>query len=183
MTAQTVSKAANRYATAFFELLSDSNSIEKARAELQILADCISANDDLERSLRSPVCTREQKAKILADICSWLKFSKLISNFLGVIALNGRASDVLIIHHAFEQIYAKKQNLSQVVVKTAKPMNVEQLKKIREVVTMKIGKDYVFTEQVDPELIGGIQMQIGSTLYDASIAFKLDRLHNAMKGV
>lgn len=157
--------------------------MEKARAELQSLVDCIKVNDDLEKSLRSPVCNREQKSKILADISSVLKFSKLFSNFLGVIALNGRASDVIAIHHAFEQIYAKKQNMSQVVVITAKPMSDKQREQIRKVVTKKTGKDYVLTEQVDPDLIGGIQMQVGSTMYDASLASKLDRLHNSMKGV
>lgn len=205
MTAQTVSKAANRYANAFFELLSDgssleegsgsgglsqsstvsskSESLEEARAELQLLVNCIESNSDLEKSLQSPVCTRDQKSMIFADISSTLNFSKMLSNFLGVIALNGRASDIVAIHRAFEQIYAKKQGLSQVTITTAEPMNNEQRENICNVVKKKTGNDFVLTERVDPDLIGGIQMQIGSTLYDASIATKLDRLHNSMKGV
>lgn len=183
MTVQTVSKAAHRYATAFFELLTESNSMEEARTELQILVDCIKTNDDLKKSLHSPICSREQKATILADLSSKLKFSKLLSNFLGIIAVNGRSRDIVAIHLAFEQIYAKKQGLSQVVVTTAQPMNEQQREDIRKIVQSKTGDDFVLTEQVEPELIGGIQIQIGSTLYDASIASKLDRLNNSMKGV
>ena len=183
MTAQTVSKAANRYATAFFELLPNNSSLEEAKAELRKLVDCIEANEALERSLRSPVFSREQKSELLGDISSKLKFSKTLSNFLGIIALNGRAPDIVAIHRAFEKIYAKKQGLSQVIIRTAKPMGDEERKKICEVVERKTGKDFVLTEQVDADLLGGIQMQIGSTLYDASIASKLDRLHNTMKGV
>jgi len=105
-----------------------------------------------------------------------------LTNFLGVIATNGRASDIFDVQTAFETLYAKERGVQRAVARTAKPMDEAQRARIEGIIAKAVGGDVDLTTEVDPDLVSGIQLQIGSTLIDASLKAKLERMNTAMKG-
>ncbi|MEO1474578.1 MAG: ATP synthase F1 subunit delta, partial [Pseudomonadota bacterium] len=104
------------------------------------------------------------------------------ANFVGVMATNGRARDLLSAQTAFDALYAKQRGVKRAVALTAKPMTDTQRAKVEALLAKTAGGGVELTEEVDPALIGGLQLRIGSKLIDASIATKLDRMNTAMKG-
>jgi F-type H+-transporting ATPase subunit delta len=108
--------------------------------------------------------------------------SGLLANFVGVMARNGRADDILGAQVAFDELYAKQRGVKRAVVRTAKEMSGAERQRIESILAKAVGGEVELSSEVDPSLIGGIQLRIGSKLVDASLAAKLDRMNTAMKG-
>ncbi|MBU0832751.1 MAG: ATP synthase F1 subunit delta, partial [Alphaproteobacteria bacterium] len=106
----------------------------------------------------------------------------LMANFVGVMATNGRTADIVPAQSAFDELYAKQRGVQRAVVRTAKVMTGAERARIESILAKAVGGEVELTSEVDPSLIGGIQLRIGSKLVDASISAKLERMNTAMKG-
>ncbi|MEM0986775.1 MAG: ATP synthase F1 subunit delta [Pseudomonadota bacterium] len=178
----TASEAAQRYASALFELAQDKGKLADIHRDFAGFADLIRKNDALSDLINSPAYSRDEKTSALTEVTKAAGASALFSNFVGVIASNGRARDIPGAQRAFDSLYANQRGVRRATVRTAKPMTTEQRSRMANMLAKAVGGTVEITEEVDEALIGGIQLQIGSKLVDASIASKLDRMNAAMKG-
>jgi len=181
-TSSQTSEAARRYAKALFDLAKDHGNLAEIHTAFSGFVETAASNAELSSLIASPLFAREDKAAALKKIAEAGKLPDLLTNFLGVIATNGRASDIFDVQAAFETLYAKERGVQRAVARTAKPMDEAQRTRIEGIITKAVGGDVDLTTEVDPDLVSGIQLQIGSTLIDASLKAKLERMNTAMKG-
>lgn len=181
-TSSLTSEAARRYATALFDMAKESGSLAEIQASFEGFAKTLASSEDLARLIASPLFAREDKVKALKDIAEKAKLPDLLTRFLGVVATNGRAGDIPATQAAFDALYAKERGVQRAVARTAKPMDDAERARIENIITKAVGGEVELTTEVDPDLVGGIQLRIGSTLIDASLKAKLERLNTAMKG-
>lgn len=181
-TVKQASEAARRYALALFELAQDKGDLATAHKDLKTFSDMVKSSEDLQRLLDSPAFSREDKISALGELAKKAGLSDLVAKFLGAMAQNGRAKDVLGAQIAFDELYAKQRGVKRAVVRTAKQMSGAEQARIESILAKAVGGEVELSSEVDPSLIGGIQLRIGSQLVDASLAAKLDRMNTAMKG-
>ena len=180
--AKTATEAARRYAGAIFELAKDKNALKDVATDLKTLTALADDSEDMRRLMQSPAFSSEDKTKALVAIAEKAGLSKLTTGFVGTMAQNGRARDLVGAAKHFDVLYAKERGVKRALASTAKKMSAAQRKKLEGVIAKAIGSDVELETEVNPDLVGGIQLRVGSTLIDASIAAKLDRMNTAMKG-
>lgn len=176
------SQAAQRYARALFELAQDNGKLADVNRDFAAFSEMVRENGDLASMIASPAFGRESKRDALVAIADAAGFTPIMKNFLGVMAENGRARELPSAQRAFDLLYASQRGIKRAVARTAKPMSASQRERLEGILAKAVGGDVELTEEVDESLIGGIQLRVGSTLVDASIAAKLDRMNSAMKG-
>jgi F-type H+-transporting ATPase subunit delta len=175
-------EAAQRYAAAVFELALDSGLVDAVEEGLTALSKTIQSNKDLARTLKSPLHKSEEKAAVLAAIGEKLGLNDLARRFVGVAALNRRAGDIPAMANAFAERAAKHRGSTRIVARVARPISKDQALELESVVSKSLGRTVKVEVEVDPALIGGLQIKMGSRLVDASIRTKLTQLTNLMKG-
>lgn len=176
------SETAQRYARALFELAQDKGELAGVHKDFKAFAALVKASDDLRRLLNSPAFSRTAKVGALAELAKKAGYSALFTKFLGAVASNGRAREILGAEVAFDQLYAQQRGVQRAVVRTAKEMTGAEKVRIESLLAKVVGGDVELTSEVDPSLIGGIQLRLGSKLVDASVAKKLERMNTVMKG-
>jgi F-type H+-transporting ATPase subunit delta len=176
------SEAAQRYAAAVFDLALDTGEVDAVDAGLTQLAKTIEGNADLARTLKSPLYKSEDKAAVLAALGEKLNLPQLARRFVGVAALNRRAGDVPAMARAFADRAAKHRGLSRITARVAHAVSKDQVMALESAMSKSLGRNVSVDVEVDPALIGGLQVKIGSRLVDASIRTKLNALTNLMKG-
>ena len=176
------SEAARRYASALFELAQDKGDLANVHKDFKAFADLAEGSADLTLLLESPAFSREDKVKALSEVAKKAALGGLFGKFLGTMAQNGRSRDILGAQVAFEELYAKQRGVKRALVRTAKEMTGAERQRIESILAKAVGGEVELTSEVDPSLIGGIQLRIGSQLVDASLAAKLERMNTAMKG-
>jgi len=175
-------QAAQRYAAAVFDLALDTGEVDAVDKALMSLAKVIEGDATLSRVLKSPLYKSEEKAGVLAALGDKLGLPQLARRFIGVAALNRRAGDIPSMAKAFAEKAAKHRGSSRVVARVAHPVTQEQVMKLESAVSKSLGRSVTVDVEVDPALIGGLQLKMGSRLVDASIRTKLNNLTNLMKG-
>jgi len=176
------SETAKRYARALFELAQDKGELANVNKDFRGFVALVRGSADLRRLLDSPAFGRATKVSALAEIAKQAGYSSLFAKFVGVMATNGRSRDILGAEVAFDRLYAAQRGVQRVVVRTAKEMTGAEKARIESLLARLAGGEVELSSEVDPSLIGGIQLRLGSKLIDASIARKLDRMNTAMKG-
>lgn len=176
------SEAAQRYASALFELAQDKGQLSEVHRSFADFAALIRESEDLSRLIASPAFSRDDKKAALLAISDSAGVTPLVKNMLGVMAQNGRAREILGAQRAFDTLYANQRGVKRAMARTAKSMSADQRARLEAILAKAVGGEVELSEEVDESLIGGIQLQIGSTLVDASLAAKLDRMNSAMKG-
>ena len=177
-----ISEAAQRYAAAVFDLALTAGEVDAVDAGLTQLAKTINGDAALSRALKSPLYKSEEKAAVLAQIGDKIGLPDLAKRFVGVAALNRRAGDITGMARAFAEKAAKHRGTSRVLARVAKPITKDQTLDLESAVSKSLGRTVTVEVEVDPALIGGLQLKIGSKLVDASIRTKLNNLTNIMKG-
>jgi len=176
------SEAARRYARALFELAQDKGQLADVHNDYKAFVEMAAGSKDLGILLESPAFSRDEKVKALAEVMKKSGLGTLMANFVGVMATNGRTADIVPAQSAFDELYAKQRGVQRAVVRTAKDMTGAERARIESILAKAVGGEVELTSEVDPSLIGGIQLRIGSKLVDASISAKLERMNTAMKG-
>ena len=151
-------------------------------SDLTTLGQAISDSADLAALIRNPRVTREAAAAAMANVGTLLKVSPLTANFLGVLAQNRRLAALPEVVRAFTTIAAAARGEVSAEVTSAHALSATQLKALSEKLKAREGKDVKLTTKVDPELLGGLVVRIGSTQIDSSIRTRLNTLAQAMKG-
>lgn len=172
---------AGRYAAALFDLAREANAIDAVEGELESLAAAIDGSDDLRGFLKSPVYGRDDQLKAMSAIAEKAGFSALTMNFLKLVAKNRRlfALDAMI--RAFAARAAAHRGEVSAEAISAAPMSEDQVKALRLEIETMLGKAVNLETRVDPGLLGGLVVRIGSKMIDSSLRTKLNRLRTRMK--
>jgi F-type H+-transporting ATPase subunit delta len=178
-----VSGVAERYAAALFDLADERRTLDEAAADLRQLRGMLEASGDFLRLIRSPVLSRGEQAKAIGVLAERAELSPLVRDFLAVIARNRRLVAVPAIIEAFLHKLATRRGEVNAQVTTALALSETQLATLNEQLRRSIGSRVSVDVRVDPELIGGMIVRVGSRMVDASIKSKLQRLQLAMKSV
>lgn len=170
-----------RYAQALFDLADETKALDAVRADLKSLRAAFVDSADLRRLLTSPVIAAEDQAKGLVAIADKARFNATTRKFLGLLAANARARDLTAVIGAFEGLYAKKTGVVAAEVVSAQALSAAQLKSVQAALRAALGKDPETTVRVDPSILGGLKVKVGSRLFDASLKTKLDQMKFALK--
>jgi F-type H+-transporting ATPase subunit delta len=170
-----------RYAQALFDLAKDERQVAAVESDLKSLKTMIAEAGDLKALLASPKFSAEDKGRGLAAISAKAAFNTTTRNFLGLLAANGRAGALPSVITAFEALAAAERGAVSAQVTTAVPLSPAQASGVAAALRQALGKDPEIETRVDPALLGGIKVKVGSRLYDASLKSKLDQLKFALK--
>jgi len=171
-----------RYASALFQLASEQKAVAAVESDLDKLGEAITSSADLSALINSPRVSRDDAAKVMDGIVSVLGLSPVTKNFLGVLANNRRLSALPDIVRAFASIAAAARGEVTAEVTSAHALTATQLKALAAKLKEREGKDVKIKTTVDPEVLGGLVVRIGSTQIDSSIRTRLNSLAQAMKG-
>ena len=170
-----------RYAQALFDLATEDRNLAAVEADLKALKSMCADSKDLRSLLASPAFSAEDKGKALDALAVKAKLNPITRKFLGLLAVNGRASVLLDAISGFEELAANARGAVSARVTTAVPLTTAQSKGVAAALRTALGKDPEIETRVDPSLLGGIKVQVGSRLFDASLRSKLDSLKFALK--
>ena len=173
---------AGRYASALFDLARNARQIESVGNSLDALGQALLDSKDFNELITSPLVSREAAGKSFAALAPDLGIDPITTNFLGVLARNGRKGELRNVIRAFRRLASEHRGEATAEVVTARPLNDDQLSALRQQLRGRAGRDVNIDTSVDPDILGGIVVKLGSQRIDASIRTKLNRLASAMKG-
>jgi F-type H+-transporting ATPase subunit delta len=171
-----------RYASALFDLAKDQGQLKEVEADLAKFAAVLGSSDDLQRMVRSPVFSAGDQGKALAAIFAKGGLGGLTSNFLKLLARNRRLFAVADMIKIFRALAARQRGEVAAEVSSAHPLTDAQLAALKDSLKASVGKDVMLHAKVDPALLGGLVVKIGSRMIDSSLRTKLNSLKVAMKG-
>ena len=171
-----------RYATALFELARDENKLDKVGASLATLKQALAESDDLKRLVASPLISRSEAGKAVAALVKPLKLDPLTANFLGVLAENHRLGALGPIIRDFNILSARYRGETSAQVITAHPLDKGQMAALTARLKSIVGSEVAVDATVDPNILGGLVVRLGSRQIDGSIRTNLNALATAMKG-
>lgn len=174
-----VTKAAKRYAMALLETAKAKNAVDQVLKDVLVIKSTIDASRELKLFLKSPLVKPRDKRAVL-DAIFKERVSEGTVQFLELVTEKGRESILHDIVVAFTEKYNLYAGIITVEVKSAHPLTDQQKKMLREKLEEVTSKKVELTETVQPELIGGISVQIDDTVYDATIKHKLNQLENRL---
>lgn len=181
-TSKGVTGIADRYATALFDLAGDKKALDQVATDLRGLRGMIDGSSDLRRLIVSPVLSREDQGRAIGAVADKAGFSPLTKNFLGLVARNRRLFAVPGMIAAYLARLAEKRGEMTAEVSAAQPLSEAQLEALAKQLKKATGSKVAVEVKIDPALLGGIVVKIGSRMVDASLRSKLNRLQLALKG-
>lgn len=170
-----------RYATALFELARDEKSVDAVKADLDKFAAMLADSADLNRLVRSPVFGADSQAKALAAVLEKAGIGGISAKFLKVLTVNRRLFAVSDVIRAFNALVAKFKGEATADVTVAEKLSDKNLDALKSALKSVTGKDVALNVKVDPSLIGGLVVKLGSRMVDSSLRTKLNSIKHAMK--
>ena len=182
-TASISSGIAARYATALFDLATETSGLQALEGDVDEIDAALRTSADLRDLISSPLYTRDEQGNAIAAIAAKAGLSALTSNTLALLAAKRRLFVLpqLLADLRARIAAAKGEVTAEVIAATA--LSAEQSAKLAETLKARVGKDVKVNVAVDESLIGGLVVKLGSTMIDTSIKSKLAALQNAMKEV
>ena len=180
--AGSVAGVAGRYASALFELAREREAVDAVARDLEAVSTMLDESAELGRALESPVVKAEAKASIARALGERAGFDDLTVRFLGVLGEEQRLDLVADMANAFQALVADHRGETTVEVVSAVPLAAEQEAAVREMAAASLGRTIRLETAVDPDLLGGLVVRIGSRMIDASVKTKLRHLELAMRG-
>ncbi len=178
-----VSGMAGRYATALFELAQEAGSTDAVAADLDRFKGLIAESADLARLVKSPVFTAEEQLKAVTAVLQAVGIAGLSANFVKLVAQNRRLFALSSICDAFSALVAASRGQSVAQVTVAEPLNDTHYATLKQALAQQTGKDVSLDVTVDPSILGGLIVKLGSRMVDASLKTKLNSIRHAMKEV
>jgi F-type H+-transporting ATPase subunit delta len=176
-----VSGIAERYAAALYELADEAKALDAAAADLSALKSLIAQNADLQRFLRSPLVGREAQTKGMLAVLDAAKASDLVRRFVGVVGSHRRLFALAAMIDAFLKTLAKRRGEASAEVTSARPLTEAERSGLAEALKAAVGKKVTVAAKVDPGLIGGLVVRVGSRMVDNSVRTQLNKLQRALK--
>ena len=184
MSTSVTTGVAGRYASALFELADSAKSLDQVAQDFDTFRKLLAESSDLSRLIASPVIGRDLQGKALLAVLDAAGVAGLTRNFIGTVAANGRARELPAMAAAFLAELARRRGETSAVVTSAVPLTPQQLQQLSDALRSVLGGAKVSIDaHVDPDILGGLVVKVGSRLFDSSIRSKLQRLQLAMKGV
>ncbi len=172
---------AGRYASALFDLASENGTVTAVESDLDKLEAGLSESPELAALTTNPKVGRTAAEKALWSVSAIMGLSELTQNFLGVLAQNRRLAQLPKIIRAFRAIAAAQRGEVTAEVTSAHPLTDAQLDQLKSKLTQREGRTVILSTKVDPELLGGLVVTMGSKRIDGSIRTRLNSLAQAMK--
>ncbi len=172
---------AGRYATALFELALEEKSLDKVKADLDTFDAAIAESSDLQRLVRSPVFGADEQVKALTALLAKLGIKGLAANFLRVITTNRRLFAIRDMIKTFRSLVARHKGEVTADVTVAETLNDKNLAALKSALKSVTGKDVDLNVRIDPSIIGGLIVKVGSRMVDSSLRTKLNSIKYAMK--
>lgn len=174
---------AERYAGALYELADEAKILDEVANDLNGIKQLFSESADFRRLIRSPVLGRKDQEKAIAAIAEQAGAQTITTNFLRLIARNRRLFALSAMVDAFLAILAERRGEVRAQIRSAHPLTDDQTARLEASLRDVAGAKVTLETSVDPSLLGGLVVQLGSRMYDSSLRTKLQRLQHAMKGV
>ncbi len=171
-----------RYATALFELARDSKTLDAVGASLATLKQALAESADLKTVTTSPLIGRADQGKAIAATAAVLQLDPITSKFLGVLAENRRLAALPAIARDFQTLSARHRGETSAEVVTAHPLDEGQMAALKARLKSMVGSEVSVEASVNPAILGGLIVKMGSRQIDGSIRTKLNALATAMKG-
>jgi F-type H+-transporting ATPase subunit delta len=176
-----VSGVSGRYATALFELARDEKAVDAVMADLATFDAMLAESADLKRLVRSPVFSAESQSRALAAVLGQAGITGIAANFLKVLTANRRLFAVSDVIRAFRALVAKFRGEATADVTVAEALSDSNLDALKVALKSVTGKDVALNVKVDPSIIGGLVVKLGSRMVDSSLRTKLNSIKHAMK--
>jgi F-type H+-transporting ATPase subunit delta len=177
-----VSGLAGRYAAALFDLAKDRDALDAIAGDLRGLQGMIAESADLRRLIQSPVLSRDEQGRALAALGAKAGFEPLTRQFLGVLAHQRRLFALPEVVEAYDAMLAEHKGEIGAEVVSAVPLSEAQLASVQQHLSAAVGQAVKLSTAVDPNLLGGLVVRVGSRMIDASIRTKLHQLELALRG-
>ena len=176
-----VSGVSGRYATALFELARDEKSVDAVKVELDRFEAMLADSADLKRLVRSPVFSADAQLKALSAVLDRAGISGVAAKFLKVLTANRRLFAVSDVIRAFGALVAKFKGEATADVTVAEALSDKNLDALKAALKAVTGKDVALNVKIDPSIIGGLVVKLGSRMVDSSLRTKLNSIKYAMK--
>jgi F-type H+-transporting ATPase subunit delta len=173
---------AGRYATAAFELARDNNALDSTAADLTALKAVLEASPELTRLVRSPAFSREEQAKGMDSVLRAANASPLARKLVLLLTSKRRLYILADVIDAFEALMARHRGEVAASVTSARALDAAETEELKRVLKENLGREPKLELKVDPSLLGGLVLRIGSRMIDSSLRTKLDGLRIAMRG-
>ncbi len=173
---------AGRYATALFGLARDEQQIDAVTRSLDTIEAAMTDSADFKSLVTSPLFGRVEAGKAIRALTPTLGLDPITAKFLGVLADNGRLSELKPVIKMVRRLASDERGETAAEVTSAYPLNDEQVARLNSNLKARLGRDVAIDAKVDPSLLGGLVVRLGSQMIDASIKTKLNNLALAMKG-
>jgi F-type H+-transporting ATPase subunit delta len=171
-----------RYATALFKLARDENQLDAVSESLAGVKQALGESDDLKRLVASPLVSRDEARKAIDAVAASMGLDPLTRNFLGVLAANRRLGVLPAIIRDFTTLAASHRGETSAQVVSAHPLDANQMATLQTRLKSMVGSEVAVDASVDPSILGGLIVRLGSRQIDGSIRTKLNALATAMKG-
>ena len=176
-----VSGMAGRYATALFELALEERALDAVKTDLDRFEGLLAGSPDLVRLVRSPVFSADEQERALEAVLSKAKIEGLAAKFLLLVTAKRRLFAVREMVRAFRTLVAKHKGETRAEVVVAEPLANKHLDALKSAIAAVAGKNVALDVKIDPSILGGLKVQLGSRMIDASLKTKLNSIRIAMK--
>lgn len=174
-------QTAKNYASALYDTVAATNNLDDVLRECASLEEAFANVADV-RQLKNPAWKVEQKKDFALEVAQKLKLSAPMTNFLQIVVENGRLSELNLILNEFKHIFYQKGNIKEVIVESAVALSDAQNKKLIDALKQALQQDVVVKCIINPDVLGGLVVRSESLRIDDSLAGKLNRLEQVMKG-
>ncbi len=174
---------AGRYASAVFDLAKEQNQLNEVANDFKQLSALLDESADFRSLVRSPVISAEEQAKAVNALLAKAGANPLTASFLRLVTRNRRLFALADMMKEYATLVARARGEVAADIATAHPLSDAQLTQLKDVLRISIGKDVQVNTRVDPALLGGLVVKVGSKMIDSSLRTKLNNLKVAMKGI
>jgi F-type H+-transporting ATPase subunit delta len=178
-----VSGLAGRYATALFELADENKALDQVAQDLAAIKQMLVESPDLNRMVRSPVLSRGDQSRAMSALLKQAGVSELTQRFIGLVAQNRRLFALRGMIDGYLAELARRRGQMTADVTSAQQLSDPQVQALTDALRAQLGSKIEVKVTVDPALIGGLIVKVGSRMIDSSVRTKLNKLQIAMKGV
>lgn len=176
------SGVAERYALAIFELAEEENALDTVMTDFAALNSMVRESADLSRLVRAPIFSREMQKAGMSALMAKMGASKLTEKFVLLLTAKRRLFVLMDAIKAFEALVAKKRGEVDAAVVSARPLAAGEVESLKKALQAKLGREPRLDATVDPSLLGGLVVKVGSRMIDSSLRTKLGALRAALRG-
>ncbi len=176
-----ISGMAGRYATALFDLAREANAIDAVKADLERFDGLVAQSPDLARLVRSPVFSAREQLQALSAVLDRAEIGGLAAKFLKLVAANRRLFAVRDMVKGFRELVADFKGEATAEVTVAETLKDDHVAALRDALKAVSGKDVDLNIKIDPAILGGLVVKLGSRMVDTSLRTKLNAIRHAMK--